>query len=204
MSSQRTAKPSMALLSQGGLSRSTMMSSPNTRPSASSIEIFSKPRLGVPSRTIFCASSSADNPCAASFAFIVYSRLLNKSLISSAQPRRAKRRPSPNGTLLLVRSASTSTQPFFRNHSMLILRSNVHQRPALLAKCFDVVRDLVIGLSSLRVRAEHGKWLARVRLRDDIGIERNPAQKGHTHVLRRGFPSALAEHFNMVMAMRAF
>src|SRR5262245_3080039 len=73
MSSHRTANPSIALLSQGGLSRSATMSSPSTRPYASRIEIFSKPRVGVDSNTIRCASSSRVSPSISSVAFTVSS-----------------------------------------------------------------------------------------------------------------------------------
>src|SRR6185295_508382 len=71
ISSHRTANPSIALLSQGGLSRSATMSSPRTRPRASRIEIFSTPRIGVDSNTIRCASCSCVRPSIASVAFTV-------------------------------------------------------------------------------------------------------------------------------------
>src|SRR5688572_13721473 len=71
ISSHRTANPSIALLSQGGLSRSATMSSPRTRPRASRIEIFSAPKIGVDSNTIRCASCSCVSPSIASVAFTV-------------------------------------------------------------------------------------------------------------------------------------
>src|SRR6185436_11765989 len=71
ISSHRTANPSIALLSQGGLSRSATISSPRTRPNASRIEIFSRPNVGVDSNTIRCASCNCVSPSAAFVAFTV-------------------------------------------------------------------------------------------------------------------------------------
>src|SRR5206468_6178143 len=47
------------------------MSSPRTRPSASRIEIFSNPRIGVDSNTIRCASWSCVSPSVTSTVFTV-------------------------------------------------------------------------------------------------------------------------------------
>src|ERR1043165_1380401 len=71
ISTHRTANPSIALLSQGGLSRSATMSSPRTRPRASRIGIFSTPKIGVALNTICCASCSCVRPSVASVAFTI-------------------------------------------------------------------------------------------------------------------------------------
>src|SRR6476660_8800842 len=71
ISTHRTANPSIALLSQGGLSRSATMSSPRTRPRASRIGIFSMPKIGVAFNTICCASCSCVRPSVASVAFTI-------------------------------------------------------------------------------------------------------------------------------------
>src|SRR5215217_3444611 len=139
MSSERTAKPSIAELSHGGLSRSATMSSPRTRPNASRMEIFSNPKTAVASRTIFCASSSGVSPFMASAAFTI--RVLSML--------------------------------------MLWFVADFQQGSALLAESFHLVGDRMVRLGGGRVAIEHGKGLTRVRLHDDVGIERNATEERH-------------------------
>src|SRR5688572_8035878 len=135
------------------------MSSPRTRPSASRIETFSTPRIGVDSNTIRCASCSCVSPSADSVVFTV----------------------SPS--------------------SVRLPGPNVHERPALFTECFDLIRNLVIALSCCRIRIEHCKRFTGVGLNDDIGIERNTSEEGHTHVHCGCFSATLPEHLDVIVTV---
>src|SRR6478736_8561374 len=161
ISTHRTANPSIALLSQGGLSRSATMSSPRTRPRASRIEIFSNPNVGVAFNTICCASCSCVRPSVASVAFTI----------------------SPP--------------------SVRLRRGNLYERPTLLAERFDLIGNIVIALRRRRVRIKHRKWLTRIRLDHDIGVEGDAPEEGHAHINCGGFPAALTKHLDVVVAMGA-
>src|SRR6185436_9795677 len=152
ISTHRTANPSIALLSQGGLSRSATMSSPRIRPRASRIEIFSNPNVGVAFNTICCASCSCVSPSVTSVAFTI----------------------SPP--------------------SVRLRRGNLYERPALLAKCFDLIDNVVKALRRRGVRIKHRKGFTRIRLDHDIGVEGNTPEEGHAHINRGGFPAAFTKH----------